>query len=217
MAAHQARFPIASGSATHATACLQCHTASQAAKPWATDFATFDCTACHTRAATDPNHVGVAGYAFSSAGCFSCHPGGAAGAPANHPSLFPIAAGTTHAGIACAQCHTDPANRASTATLACDSCHRTRDAALATKHTAATIPVPDYTASSPACLKCHWDGKAISGASHPIGEDTPAGQRQHRTAGCTRCHSGLRTDKPYAAVNWGTTPGCRSCHTNGAP
>jgi hypothetical protein len=217
ISAHQARFPIAAGSVTHDTGCLHCHTASQAAKPWATDFAKFDCTACHTRAATDPNHVGVTGYAFSSAGCFSCHPGGTAGAPANHPQLFPIAAGTSHAGIACSACHTDPANRASTATLACSSCHRTRDPNLATKHSGATIPVTDYATTSPACLKCHWDGRAFDTASHPIGSDTPAGNRNHRNAGCTRCHSGTRADKPYTAVNWGTEPGCRTCHANGVP
>jgi len=217
VAAHQAKFPIALGSTTHDTACLSCHTTLRTDKAWAADFAAFACTGCHAKAATDPLHTGTTGYVFASASCYGCHANGTGGAPANHPSLFPIAAGSAHATVGCAQCHGDPANRGNTATLLCASCHASRDTALATKHTGATIPVTDFSADSPSCLKCHADSQVDAGSSHPRGDSTPTGNSNHLTAGCTKCHSGLRTDKPFTAASWSTTPGCVTCHKNGIP
>ncbi len=80
-----------------------------------------------------------------SAACLACHADGGAGAPANHEQLFPRAAGTKHAGIGCAQCHTNPADRKDLSALACASCH----AGLTTPPTlAAAHSITGYTITS---------------------------------------------------------------------
>jgi hypothetical protein len=47
--------------------CSTCHTNSS-------DYSVFQCTACHTAAATNPRHSGVRGYVYNSINCYSCHP-----------------------------------------------------------------------------------------------------------------------------------------------
>ena len=57
-------------SITHGNAqgvCATCHTN-------ASDYSVFQCTGCHTAAATDPRHSGVRGYVYNSINCYSCHP-----------------------------------------------------------------------------------------------------------------------------------------------
>ena len=215
VASHQARFPIAAASPSHTTACLQCHQGLRADKPYAADFAAMTCTACHTQAATAPAHAAVADFRHDSPSCFQCHPGGTAASVA-HEARFPIAAGTDHAGITCAECHTDAARRGDVTTLACAACHTQRTPTLATRHTGATIPVVDYAARSASCVRCHAEGQVDRAASHPRGDRTPSGEADLRTAGCSKCHSGFRAAKPWAA-SWSTTPGCVSCHRNGIP
>jgi hypothetical protein len=210
VAAHQARFPIAVNSTTHTTACLHCHARMRTDKPYAADFAQNTCTDCHAKADTDPHHVGIADYVWTSEACFQCHPDGTP-AFAQHEARFPIAAGTDHAGMACDRCHTVATRRSDVTTLACASCHVALSSTLATKHTGAAIPVTDYQATSAMCVRCHAESQVDRAASHPRGEDTPSNNSWHRTAGCTRCHSGFRSAKPWAA-SWSTTPGCRSCH-----
>ncbi|BDG05981.1 cytochrome c3 family protein [Anaeromyxobacter oryzae] len=202
-------FPANAASVHSGTTCGDCH------DPQATSFAQFDCLHCHTGAHADQTaltatHAGVAGFELTSAGCYRCHRDGTG---VNHVPFFPIASGA-HAGVLCSQCHTDPANRKDPATLACAACHLQKDPALATKHTSATVPVVDYGATSAACVKCHADSQVDRGASHPGGESGPLGNSRHRSAGCTTCHSGFRTDKPWAA-SWSSTPGCVTCHPNG--
>jgi hypothetical protein len=215
IADHQAHFPIAPGSLTHDTACLRCHGEARADKPFATDFSVNTCVSCHDQAETTTRHAAVADFRYDSPSCFQCHPSGTA-ATVDHEARFPIATGTAHAGIACADCHTVATRRGDVATLACASCHQRRDGALAGRHSGATIPVTDYVATPAGCVRCHADSQVDLGSRHPRGEDTPSGNSRHRTAGCTTCHSGFRSAKPWAAT-WGTTPGCRSCHRNGTP
>jgi hypothetical protein len=201
-------FPASAGTVHGAFTCDDCH------DPQASSFAQFDCLHCHQGAHTDPaalaaSHGAVAGFVFTSEGCYRCHPKGVG---IDHAPLFPIASGA-HAGIACAGCHTDPASRRDPATLACAACHLERDPELPAKHTGASIPIVDFAAASPACLRCHADSQVDAVSSHPAGESTPSGKPQHLTAGCTRCHSGFRADKVWAA-SWRTTPGCVTCHPN---
>jgi Cytochrome c7 and related cytochrome c len=57
-------------SITHGNAqgvCATCHTNSS-------DYSVFQCTQCHTAAATNPRHNGIRGYVFNSINCYSCHP-----------------------------------------------------------------------------------------------------------------------------------------------
>ncbi len=192
--------------------------------------AEFDCTTCHTAAATDPGHAGVPGYTHTSAACLQCHPTGSAGAPANHdPAFFPISAGTKHAGIACTACHTDLSHPTDPANFACASCHGAM-AGFAGKHdpingvailTVRTSCTSSTTLSltSPNCLRCHADSQVDRVASHPGGEGA-FGNGTHAAAGCLTCHVAMRTDKPFGAdfSKSGATqgsPGCATCHAGG--
>jgi hypothetical protein len=210
--AHAARwFPANAGTVHGTCTCNDCH------DPQASTFSQFDCLHCHEGAHADGAalaalHGAVTGFEFTSAACYRCHRDGT-GAGVNHAPLFPIASGA-HAGIACGACHTDPANRKDVSKLACASCHQQRDAALATKHTSATVPVVDYAATPAACLRCHAESQVDRGSSHPGGEDGPFGNSRHRSAGCTKCHSAFRSDKAWAA-DWHAHPGCSSCHGSG--
>ena len=61
-------FPITSGK--HAgRACAECHLDPN-------NYKVFSCTTCHSRADTDSEHAGRAGYRYDSAACYSCHPTG---------------------------------------------------------------------------------------------------------------------------------------------
>jgi hypothetical protein len=61
-------FPIASGRHS-GHPCSACHQQSG-------NFQSFTCLTCHTRAETDDEHRGRAGYRYESAACYSCHPNG---------------------------------------------------------------------------------------------------------------------------------------------
>jgi len=226
-------FPIASGSGTHGTTCLQCHTQPRTDKAWAADFTAFRCVACHAhsdQAAVTASHAGVSGFAYASASCFGCHPDGL-GAPANHtPSFFPIGAGTKHAGVGCRQCHTDLTRPNDPANFACASCHLASAAdptfssrhtspasgvAILTVHTSSTGTAAPLALTSPNCLRCHADAQVNLVGSHPQG-DSGFGTGQHLAAGCVTCHASFRGDKPYGA-NFGTATGCATCHSGGVP
>lgn len=226
-------FPVSSGSATHTTTCLQCHTRLRTDKPWAVDFAAFECVTCHAhadQAAVTTAHTGVTGFAYQSADCFRCHPDGT-GAPANHtPSFFPIGAGTRHAGVACRQCHTDLTRPNDPANFACASCHlaSVTDPSFAAKHTSPasgvailTVHTSESGTSAPLsltsvnCLRCHADGQVDLVSAHPT-DERGFGKGEHRSAGCVTCHSTYRTDKPFGA-DFGATSGCVTCHPRGIP
>jgi hypothetical protein len=63
-------FPTNHGNANGV--CATCHT-----NP--SDYSVFQCTGCHTKAQTDPNHTNVTGYIWNSANCYQCHPRGNGG------------------------------------------------------------------------------------------------------------------------------------------
>ena len=229
VAAHQARFPIQKASQTHDTVCLQCHTSLRTDKPFAADFGKFDCTACHQKSPTDTAHAGVNGYVYASPSCYTCHPSGAGGAPADHDTrLFPGAfAGSAHhdAGVTCAQCHTDLAHPNDATKFACGTCHLQRDAQLLSKHPStgalamATSEVS--TSNSSTCLRCHADSQVTT--SHPSGG---TGFPPHQGARCTQCHDVSRSDKPFG-IDFSSDPalasklaagqGCYHCHSSAPP
>ncbi len=231
VAAHQARFPVVKGSATHDTVCLRCHTTMRTDKPFAASFGAFDCTACHASADTNPIHQGVSGYQYASASCYQCHPSGAGGAPSDHDTrLFPGAfAGSKHhdAGVTCAQCHTDAANPGDLTTLACASCHAQREATLVNDHlnpASAALDVASGEISATdarTCLRCHADSQVVT--AHPSGGQ---GFPPHEGARCTQCHDVLRSDKPFG-IDFGSDPalasklaarqGCYHCHASAPP
>lgn len=258
-------FTIGAGAHAGAAggACLTCHPANRPATAtpphweYARDFKQVTCVGCHVavgggaalhddQASLATLHASVTTFASTvsakglSAACLYCHADGAGGAPANHPQLFPIQAGTKHAGIACNACHTNPANRKDLAAFACASCHagpgfpKTLSAAhtitgyaITTYQTATTAggtrtTVQVSLTDSRTCLRCHADSQVDRVASHVRG-DSGFGTGQHRPAGCFTCHSRMRTDKPWGA-NFGEArgsagpppSGCYVCHRNGS-
>jgi hypothetical protein len=232
VADHQAQFPIASGSATHDTACLACHPQLRTDKAWGTDFNAFSCTGCHQDPATSTAHAGIGGYLYDSASCYGCHPTGSAAPPDHTPKFFPIGTGTAHAGVGCTQCHTDLAHPTDPANFACAACHLQdpQDPGFSAAHTSPPSGVSilavhtSQTAStelpltSPNCLRCHADAQVDAIASHPTGDRTPSGNSNHRGAGCLTCHTAVRADKPFG-VDFGASPGagCLVCHPGGIP
>lgn len=249
------------GSGAHAGAaggsCLACHPVNRApssAPPhwdYARDWRQTTCVGCHVavgggaaqhddQASLATLHSSASNFASTvasmglSAACLYCHADGQGGAPANHPLLFPIQAGTKHAGIACAQCHTNPANRKDLTAFACASCHAALPAtatrkAWSTAHTITGYVITTYKTGANAgdcdqnqpqptcatatvdmtkpagCLRCHADAQVDRVAGHP-GGDSGFGQGPHMRAGCLTCHWRTRTDKPWGA-NFGTATG----------
>jgi hypothetical protein len=63
-------FPLNHGNANGV--CATCHTNSN-------DYSVFQCTGCHTAAATNPRHSGVSGYVYNSVNCYACHKNGSGG------------------------------------------------------------------------------------------------------------------------------------------
>jgi hypothetical protein len=253
VAAHTA-FAVGAGahSGVAGGSCLLCHPQSRAApKTFAADFAKYTCLGCHVTvggvdhgspAALVTIHPGSTAADFTDAACYGCHKDGAAGAPANHPQLFPIGAGTRHAGVGCTECHGSGA-RTDLTLMRCASCHAALPATATRKAWSAAHSVTGYTITSyqtatvaegtrttvqvsmttPAgCLRCHADSQVDRVASHP-GGDSGFGESRHRTAGCFTCHWRMRTDKPWGA-NFDTASGTRGppptscfvCHASGS-
>lgn len=261
------------GTGAHAGAaggkCLTCHPTNRvpSATPphwdYARDWRQTTCTGCHVTvggvafhddATTTGNlaariHGAVTTFPTTvasmglSAACLYCHADGAGGAPANHPSLFPIQAGTKHAGIACNSCHTNPANRKDLTAFACATCHAGLPATATRKAWSAAHTITGYTITTyqtattaggtrttvtvdmtkPAgCLKCHADSQVNRVTAHPQG-DSGFGESRHRQAGCFTCHWRTRTDKPWGTL-WKPATGsagpppssCYVCHRTGS-
>ncbi len=252
--------------------CLTCHPTNRqpgtTAPHWdyARDFKQVTCVGCHVsvgggRAMHDDTgltagqvtlaalHSGVSTFASTvtakglSAACLACHADGAGGAPANHPSLFPIQAGTKHAGIACNACHTNPANRKDLTAFACYTCHSGLAATATRKAWSAAHTVTGYTITSyqtattaggtrttvnvsmtdpKTCLRCHADSQVNRVTTHP-GGDSGFGESKHKAAGCLTCHWQYRTDKTWGA-NFKSRTGtagppptsCYVCHRSGS-
>lgn len=69
-ASYHTFFPLDHGNANGV--CATCHTNSS-------DYSVFQCTGCHTAAATNPIHSGVSGYVYNSVNCYACHRNGGGG------------------------------------------------------------------------------------------------------------------------------------------
>ena len=69
-ASYHTFFPLSHGNANGV--CATCHTNSS-------DYSVFQCTGCHTAAATNPRHSGVSGYVYNSVNCYACHRNGGGG------------------------------------------------------------------------------------------------------------------------------------------
>ena len=69
-ASYHTFFPLNHGNANGV--CATCHTNSA-------DYSVFQCTGCHTAAATNPQHSGVSGYVYNSVNCYACHKSGGGG------------------------------------------------------------------------------------------------------------------------------------------
>lgn len=69
-ASYHTFFPLNHGNANGV--CATCHTNSS-------DYSVFQCTGCHTAAATNPRHSGVSGYVYNSVNCYACHRNGGGG------------------------------------------------------------------------------------------------------------------------------------------
>lgn len=178
-------------------------------------FQGFDCLSCHPRSQVDPIHVGVPNFAWTSQQCRACHPDGTR--IVDHALMFPIADGTTHAGIACNTCHVDPGNRK---VFDCLSCHTQ----------ATTNPwhpgVPGYAWTSPKCYECHPQSNVpdFPHPSFPIDAaaahaDTRCGschvdQANIRAIDCVTCHPSATNAPRHSAVGGFTsqTPACLRCH-----
>lgn len=236
------KFPIKAASPSHGTTCLQCHGALRTDKPWGAQWKTYACaTTCHAPAGSaavvghpqtvcDPAHAGMTGYAYATTACHTCHPDGTGGAPANHPSLFPIGTGSAHAGVTCSQCHTSP-NRQDVNALGCaaSACHVAATslaarhgtiggAAILVVHTGKNTTGPPLTLTPANCVRCHADSQTDRVASHNRGDSGFGGDGagSHRGAGCVTCHDVKRTDKAWATnwkvVNGGRAGRCSVCH-----
>jgi len=230
-------------------ACLSCHQdlGTDPLKPLAANFKVTTCIGCHVAvgggatlhdnlAELTTLHAGVTTFTSTvtakglSAACLYCHADGQAGHP---PGGFPIGAGTAHASVTCAQCHTDPANRKSLTALACLGCHQglagagrypgthlTAGAAILLT-TGTSCRTTGFSPASADCLKCHADSQADLVTSHPATQTT-FGTGAHQGAGCLTCHIVLRTNKTYPAIDFTQpapasqgTAGCATCHNNG--
>ncbi|MCC6808794.1 MAG: cytochrome c3 family protein [Deltaproteobacteria bacterium] len=187
-------FPIGPAT-THDNAkipCASCH-------PTA-DKKVFDCTTCHTQAATDPWHTTVTDYAWSSPSCYQCHPQ-AEVTGFDHNPYFPIDMGATHGALGCSECHKNPANRTQVACTG--ACHTSP--AMTNEHT----PVGGYKYDTASCLACHADSQVTLVATHPV---CPINRGHHQKEPCLVCHGAKRSDKPFGQDF--TKVNCLACHGN---
>ena len=191
---HEVYFPINTGK-HGGIDCNTCHGEFDT-------FTKFSClTGCHLQADTDPNHVGVDGYAWNSADCYRCHPTGDKFGidRKGHVKYFPIDTGDKHEAVGCNSCHANTANRQD---ITCaGTCH---DMPISSNHT----DVGGYQWSSPLCLRCHADSQINPVATHlPF---SISGRAKHHNSSCIKCHPAMRTDKPYGADF--NQIGCFDCH-----
>lgn len=192
---HTRFFPISAGTPHAGIPCASCHVDPANRR-------VVDCVTCHTDAATTPLHAAVTGYEWASPACLICHPDGTASGAVDHARFFPIAAGTRHAGIACATCHVNPADR--TIVSCANACHA--QAASSAPHG----DVGGYQWTDALCLRCHADAQVHAVAAHlPFRIQVEA---KHHRESCVACHPSNRADKPWGADFQRPKVACASCH-----
>jgi len=189
---HTLLFPIGAGRSHNGIACATCHTDPANRR-------VFDCAGCHTQAATDPWHTGVAGYAWSSPQCYACHP--SSNIPDFPHPAFPVGPTAVHKDISCKRCHADQVNLRA---IDCLACHP------ATTNSTAHAAVGGFTSTTAACLRCHGDSQVDRVVAHLPFLIAPA--YRHYRESCVRCHPAYRTDKPFAA-DFGVFD-CLTCHAS---
>ena len=190
-------FPVYSGAhAGRWTVCADCHTDPSTR-------ATFSCMtgACHAQAATDAGHSGIVGYQYAAAQCRTCHPDGTAGNFAQHDALyFPINSGT-HVGrwTACADCHTNPANRLVFSCMT-GACHP------ATPTTPLHQGIPGYAYTAAQCLACHPTGLRGTFTAHDAIFPVYSGTHVGRWTVCADCHTDPTTRATFTCLTGACHP-----------
>lgn len=114
--------------------------------------------------------------------------------------FFPVNAGSIHggAGAQCDDCHGGFDTFRQFDCIHCHNGHHADPATVTAWHAA----VPDFAFDSPACYRCHPDGRGGTAVDHaalfPIAPGT-----KHETAGCMNCH----LDRANRLLL-----GCAGCH-----
>jgi hypothetical protein len=140
-----------------------------------------------------------------------------------HSNYFPIATGSKHASIQCAECHDAPA---SFSTFTCQSCHAHASDVAAMRH----LYVTGFEYVSNACLNCHptgWEAPILP-ADHSL-KYFPIQSGSHDDLLCRSCHTDPSTAKSFVCIGchdqatsagqhsstsgyaW-TDAGCYGCH-----
>lgn len=224
---HDPFFPISAGNAHDAMSCADCHT-----DP--TRRSTVTCTGCHTDTNADGlfDHDVTAmltahgpdmarlGYQWSTTACRTCHARAENPGLLDHEAAFPVATGTVHAGMRCADCHASKQDRSQ---LSCVSCHTQVDDGtgprdvhgeprMFERHANGTVP--GYGFDSVACYGCHQQAQVPgvmdherffpigAGSAHPLGStiDTPGVLVE-----CATCHQNPSNQSQVT---------CTSCHAH---
>jgi hypothetical protein len=141
---NHSQFPLTLGHSN--LQCIKCHTNNNYSN---TSSECYSCHQANYNSATNPIHNG----GCYSKNCTVCHTTNPGWRPVNfnHNNFFPISSGK-HAGISCAECHTNPAN----CTFSCIDCHEHNKAEMDNEHNDEN----GYIWSSPACYNCHPRGTA---------------------------------------------------------
>jgi hypothetical protein len=196
----QRYFPYGQGTPHQNATCDDCHGAFDT-------FSRYDCLHCHDAAHADEadltaRHAGVDGFEFRSEACYACHAGGVA---VDHARLFPIVAGSAHAGVTCASCHVDWTDRAR---LGCAGCHPHTQSEMSSAHAG----VGGYGFDSTLCVRCHAESQVTRLTAHlPFRITGGARHSGSETGSCLRCHPSARTDKPWAQDF--EVVDCLGCHS----
>lgn len=182
---HRRYYPIGPGTEHERTDCAGCHIDPS-------DRRVVSCVDCHEhrQTASDQEHGGIDGYAWATMACIDCHRDGRAISRDDHLRVFPIATGTAHTDVRCAECHPTAGGA-----VQCEPCHAHEQASSAGEHRW----VGGYVFRSDACLRCHADAQVDRLQSHLPFRVGPWDKHGFEEAECLECHTVVRSDKPFGA------------------